>query len=139
MKTKRLTVVIASLLVASLGATAYAQDAQQSTPQQMPPQTASSTYTKTTTMESSHAMSKDKMSSDKVTKKVKRELKQHGISTNNITVMFADGTATLSGTVASQNDVSKAKSAAMRVKGVKHVDTSDLKVQAQAGQDQGEG
>lgn len=133
MKTKRLTVVIASLLVASLGATAYAQDAQQ-----MPPQTASSTYTKTTTMESSHAMSKDNMSSDKVTKKVKRELKQHGISTNNITVMFADGTATLSGTVASQSDVSKAKSAAMRVKGVKHVDTSDLKVQAQAGKDQGE-
>ena len=50
----------------------------------------------------------------------------------NVNVTFDNGTATLTGTVATKRDIRKAKSAAMRVRGVKHVDTSGLQVEAQS-------
>lgn len=136
MKTKRLAVAIASLLIASLGATAYAQGAQQTMPQQTPPP-ATSAYTSGAN-QANQPMSNN-MSSDRVAKKVKQELTSHGVTATNVNVTFQNGTATLTGTVATQRDISKAKSAAMRVKGVKHVDTSGLQVQAQGGQGQGAG
>lgn len=138
MKTKRLAIAIGSLLVASLGATAYAQGAPQTTPQQTPPP-ATTAYTSGAnhaTQPMSNNMSNN-MSSDKIAKKVKQELTSHGVTATNVNVTFDNGTATLAGTVATQRDISKAKSAAMRVKGVKHVDTSGL--QAQAGHGQGAG
>lgn len=154
MKT-RIAVAVASLFVASLGATAFAQQtmpqqqmppqsSSMSNPQQMPPPSSSmsdqSQMPPPSSSMSDQSMSHDNMShdnmshgmsNDAVTDKVKQELKRHGMSSDDISVSFASGTATLSGTVASKRDVKKAKKAAMKVKGVKHVDTSGLQVQAQ--------
>jgi hyperosmotically inducible protein len=65
-------------------------------------------------------------SDTQIEQKVKRELTSHGVTATGVTVSFNDGTATLSGTVYNQRDITKAKNAAMRVRGVKHVDTSNL-------------
>lgn len=114
MKT-RIAVAVASLLMASLGTTAYAHAAQQ-TP---PPATTSA-----------NAMSNDNMANDQSTdqmeQKIKHALTSHGVTATHVNVNFSDGTATLSGTVYTERDISKAKRAAMHVKGVKHVDTSGL-------------
>lgn len=121
MKT-HIAVAVASLFVASLGIVAYAQ---QTMPQQASPQSSSMSH-----QSMAHDNMSNDMSSDMVTDKVKKELKSHGLSSDDISVSFASGTATLSGTVASKRDVKKAKQAAMKVKGVKHVDTSGLQVRA---------
>ncbi|MGH8216259.1 MAG: BON domain-containing protein [Rhodanobacteraceae bacterium] len=126
MKT-RIAAAVASLLVASMGTAAYAQGAQQTTPQTTPP--TSSPYT-SNSMQSNQPM--NNMSSGRVARQVKQELTSHGVTATNVNVSFSSGTATLSGTVATRADINKAKSAAMRVRGVKHVDTSNL--QARAGQ-----
>ncbi|HEX5487810.1 MAG TPA: BON domain-containing protein [Rhodanobacteraceae bacterium] len=133
MKTERIAIAIGSLLIASAGATAYAQQTPQQTPQQMPP-SASTAYMSG----ASHAnrpMSND-MSNSSITRQVKQELTSHGVTATNVDVSFENGTATLTGTVATQGDIGKARSAALRVKGVKHVDTSGLHARAQAN-DQG--
>jgi hyperosmotically inducible protein len=65
-------------------------------------------------------------SATQIEQKVKRELTSHGVTATGVNVSFNDGTATLSGTVYNQRDITKAKNAAMRVRGVKHVDTSNL-------------
>lgn len=127
MKT-RIAVAIATLLVASMGAAAYAQ-AQQTTPEPMSA-SSTSTSTTTTTTQSNKSMSNGDMSNDWTEREVKKELKSHGVTPTNVSVTFEDGTATLTGTVATKRDIRKAKSAAMRVRGVKHVDTSGLQVQA---------
>jgi len=77
-------------------------------------------------------MSNDSMSNERIEQKVKHELKSHGVTPTDVTVEFQDGTATLTGTVSTKRDIRKAKSAAMRVRGVKHVDTSGLQVQSQS-------
>ncbi|HLI17305.1 MAG TPA: BON domain-containing protein [Rhodanobacteraceae bacterium] len=118
----RIAVAVASLLLASLGTAAYAQGAQQTTP---PPATTSA-----------NAMSNGNMandqSGDQMEQKIKHALTAHGVTATHVNVSFSDGTATLSGTVYTERDISKAKKAAMHVKGVKHVDTSGL--QARKGQ-----
>lgn len=129
----RLTAAMAAILVASLGASAYAQAAQTTPPA---PATAPST---TNSDQSSQSMPSGTTSSDasKIEQKIKHALTAHGVTATHVTVQFQDGTATLSGTVANQKDVTKAKKAAMRVRGVKHVDTSGLQAQAQGGSGQG--
>lgn len=137
MKPTRLSFAIVSLLTASLGTTAYARSAQQTPPQQtMPQQTMpqqmpapASTMSTSDQSQANQSMSGDSASSE-IEMKIKRELKSHGVSASSITVQYANGTATLSGTVGSQRDIKKAKSAALRVKGVKHVDTSGLQAHA---------
>jgi hyperosmotically inducible protein len=137
MKPTRLSFAIVSLLTASLGTTAYARSAQQTPPQQtMPQQTMpqqmpapASTMSTSDQSQANQSMSGDSSSSE-IEMKIKRELKSHGVSASSITVQYANGTATLSGTVGSQRDMKKAKSAALRVKGVKHVDTSGLQAHA---------
>lgn len=118
----RIAVAVASLFLASLGTAAYAQGAQQTTP---PPATTSA-----------NAMSNGNMandqSGDQMEQKIKHALTAHGVTATHVNVSFSDGTATLSGTVYTERDISKAKKAAMHVKGVKHVDTSGL--QARKGQ-----
>lgn len=79
---------------------------------------------------SNSTMHHGEMSNDAIVNKVKKELMSHGLSSDDISVTFADGTATLSGSVAKHADVKKAKSAAMKVRGVKKVDTSGLEVKA---------
>ncbi|HET9819862.1 MAG TPA: BON domain-containing protein [Rhodanobacteraceae bacterium] len=135
MKAKRLAIAIGSLLVASLGATAYAQGAPQTTPPQTPPP-ATTAYTSGAN-QATQPMSNSNMANGRIPQKVKQELTSHGVTATNVNVTFDNGTATLTGTVATQRDISKAKSAALRVKGVKHVDTSGL--QAQVGHGQGTG
>jgi hyperosmotically inducible protein len=134
----RLTAAMAAILVASLGASAYAQAAQTTPPA---PATAPSTTAPSTTNsdQSSQSMPSGTTSSDasKIEQKIKHALTAHGVTATHVTVQFQDGTATLSGTVANQKDVTKAKKAAMRVRGVKHVDTSGLQAQAQGGAGQG--
>lgn len=142
MKPTRLSFAIVSLLTASLGTTAYARSAQQTPPQQTPPQQTmpqqtmpqqmpapASTMSTSDQSQANQSMSGDSSSSE-IEMKIKRELKSHGVSASSITVQYANGTATLSGTVGSQRDIKKAKSAALRVKGVKHVDTSGLQAHA---------
>jgi len=132
MKT-RIAAALASLVVASFGTAAYAQTA----PQQAPPQPASTTTTPYTSgtpstpyNDSSNQMSSPTssgmMSSSNIEQKVKHELTAHGVTATDVQVSFSNGTATLTGTVATHKDISKAKKAAMRVRGVKHVDTSGL-------------
>ena len=118
MKT-RIAAALASLIVASLGTAAYAQ----TTPQQPMPQSAS-----TAASSQSNPMSSDQgmQSSSNVEEKVKHELTSHGITATDVQVSFSNGTATLTGTVATHKDIKKAKKAAMRVRGVKHVDVSGL-------------
>lgn len=65
-------------------------------------------------------------SSSNIEQKVKHELTAHGVTATDVQVSFSNGTATLTGTVATHRDIAKAKKAAMRVRGVKHVDTSGL-------------
>lgn len=136
MKT-RIAAAVASLLVASMGTVAYAQ---QTTPQTTPPTEtppATSPYsTNSTNPSMNNSSMHNNMSSARVEKKVKQELTSHGVTATNVNVSFNDGTATLSGTVATEQDINKAKSAAMRVRGVKHVDTSNLQARAQTGQSQ---
>lgn len=132
MKTQRLTAVIASLLIGSAAATAaYAQTT--------PPATAGTSESSMSSGMSHNSMSNhsmsNNMSSDTVSRKVKSELTRHGVTATNVNVTFDNGTATLSGTVATKRDIKKAKSAAMRVRGVKHVDTSGLQVHARSRSD----
>jgi hyperosmotically inducible protein len=129
----RLTAAMAAILVASLGASAYAQAAQTT-----PPAPATAPYT-THSDQSSQSMSNGTTSSDasKIEQKIKHALTAHGVTATNVSVQFQEGTATLSGTVANKKDIAKAKKAAMRVRGVKHVDTSGLQAQAQGGSGHG--
>ena len=126
MKT-RIAVAVASLFAVSLG-TAYAQAPQQATPQQAPqsmPQQQPASPTTSANMTSNGQMNGN-ASDTQIEQKVKRELTSHGVTATGVNVSFNDGTATLSGTVYNQRDITKAKNAAMRVRGVKHVDTSNL-------------
>ena len=125
MKT-RIAAALASLVVASIGTAAYAQ----ATPQ-VPPQPTSTTTSPYTSGDQSGQMSSPSSSagmesSSNVEQKVKHQLTAHGITATDVQVSFSNGTATLTGTVATHRDISKAKKAAMRVRGVKHVDTSGL-------------
>lgn len=122
MKT-RIAVAVASLFAVSLGS-AYAQTPLQPTPQQTPPQQTMPQQQPASPMTSASMTSNDNAS--QIEQKVKRELTSHGVTATGVTVSFNDGTATLSGTVYNQRDITKAKDAAMRVRGVKHVDTSNL-------------
>src|SRR6185437_9058484 len=126
MKT-RITVALASVVVASFGIAAYAQDAPQVPPQ--PTSTTASPYTSSNPSSdqmSSPSSSGDMTSSSNIEQKVKHALTAHGVTATDVQVSFSNGTATLTGTVATHRDISKAKKAAMRVRGVKHVDTSGL-------------
>jgi BON domain len=136
----RLTVAIASLLVASLGTVAYAQ----STPQQMPPtqpsqptrQTPPSQQTPPATspyMNGTQSGQTGSMSNNSIGQKVRRALTAHGVTATGVTVTVNNGTATLSGTVYNQRDITKAKEAAMQVAGVTHVDTSGLHARTSQG------
>lgn len=140
MKT-RLTIAIASLLAASLGATAFAQDApqvppQQQTPpaQQMPPQQtppeqpmpSQQMPSRQTPPESSMATSGNAASGTRVAHEIKRALTRNGITATHVKVTVDNGTATLSGTVFTKQDVAKAKQVAMQVHGVTQVDDSGL-------------
>ncbi|HEX5353197.1 MAG TPA: BON domain-containing protein [Rhodanobacteraceae bacterium] len=122
MKTQIAAVVIASLLAGSLGTIAYANGAQQMTPQ---PQTTPMTS------------APNGMSGGQTAQQIKQALTSHGVTSAHITVAFSNGTATLSGTVYSQQDIAKAKKAAMGVPGVNHVDTSGLHARTSASQGQG--
>lgn len=151
----RIAAAIASLLFASLGTAAYANGAQQTPPQQMPPQqtmppqeptpqqtmppqpATSSTSASATGGEQS--MQGNDRSNDRIEQKVKHELKVHGVTATDVTVSFNDGTATLTGTVANHRDIAKAKKAAMRVRGVKHVDTSGLQARSAQSSSQSQG
>lgn len=135
MKT-RIAAAVASLLVASMGTVAYAQTTPQTTPPTTTPPASSPYSTNSTNPSMNNSSMNNNMSSTRVEKKVKQELTSHGVTATNVNVSFNDGTATLSGTVATQRDITKAKSAAMRVRGVKHVDTSNLQARAQTGQGQ---
>jgi|SRR5690348_51608 osmotically-inducible protein OsmY len=114
MKT-RIAAALASLVVASFGTAAYAQ----TTPQ------AASTAATPNSM-SSPMSSSGMTSSSNIEEKVKHELTAHGVTATDVQVSFSNGTATLTGTVAKHKDIAKAKKAAMRVRGVKHVDVSGL-------------
>jgi hyperosmotically inducible protein len=64
-----------------------------------------------------------------ITTKVKaRLLEAKGVKSAGISVTTEHGVVALSGDVHSKSELKKAKAAAMKVKGVKKVDTSDLKV-----------
>lgn len=128
MKIRIVAAAVASMLVGSLGA-AYAQGAQQTPPQPPPSATTSAPMNsngQSSQSMSSQSMSGQSMSSDQVEQKIKHSLTSHGVTATHVTVTFNDGTATLSGTVYNQRDIAKAKKAAMRVRGVKHVDASGL-------------
>lgn len=143
----RLTIVIASLIAASLGTTAFAQSVpqtppaqqtpqqtmpppqtppaqpmppQQMPPQQMPPATSAAMSGNGQANQSGGA------SGTMVAHEIKHALTQHGITATHVTVTFNNGTATLSGTVFSKQDVAKAKQVAMHVQGVTQVDDSGL-------------
>ncbi|HWG67348.1 MAG TPA: BON domain-containing protein [Rhodanobacteraceae bacterium] len=119
MKT-RIAAALASLIVASMGTAAYAQ----TTPQQPMPQSASTMASPQSNQMSSQGSGMQ--SSSNVEEKVKHELTSHGVTATDVQVSFSNGTATLTGTVATHKDIKKAKKAAMRVRGVKHVDVSGL-------------
>ena len=121
MKT-RIAAALASLIVASFGTAAYAQQTMpQTTPQ-------SATTAASPNQMNSPMSSSDMNSSSNVEEKVKHELTSHGVTATDVQVSFSNGTATLTGTVAKHKDIAKAKKAAMRVRGVKHVDVSGLQV-----------
>lgn len=139
MKT-RLTIVIASLFATSLAATAFAQNAPQvpaqqtppaqQMPQQMPPQQtppAQSMPPQQTPPATAAAPSDSGASSTQVAHEIRRALTTHGITATHVNVTFDNGTATLSGTVFSKQDVAKAKQLAMHVQGVTQVDDSGLR------------
>jgi hyperosmotically inducible protein len=127
MKT-RIATALASLVVASFATAAYAQAAPQVPPE--PATTTTSSTPSTPYNDSASPMtspaSSGMASSSNVEQKVKHELTAHGVTATDVQVSFSNGTATLTGTVATHKDISKAKKAAMRVRGVKHVDTSGL-------------
>ena len=129
----RIATALASLIVASFGTAAYAQTTPQVPPQ--PTSTTASPYTSsgqttqgsnTSNPMSGSSSSNGMASSSNIEQKVKHELTAHGVTATDVQVSFSNGTATLTGTVATHRDISKAKKAAMRVRGVKHVDTSGL-------------
>lgn len=125
MKNRIAAAVIASLLAGSLGTVAYAQGAQQTTPQTTPP---TSTYANS---------AQGNMSGGQTAQMIKHALTSHGVTATHVKVQFSNGTATLSGSVYNQQDIAKAKEAAMGVPGVTHVDTSNLHArtsQSQGGQ-----
>ncbi len=122
MKT-RIAAALASLVVASFGTAAYAQTTPQSSSTMASPYTSSSQSDQMSGNSSSGMQSEDK-----IEQKVKHELTAHGVTATDVQVSFSNGTATLTGTVAKHKDIAKAKKAAMRVRGVKHVDTSGLQV-----------
>lgn len=130
MKT-RIAAALASLVVASMGTAAYAQTTPQTTPQTPPPTSSPMTNGTQSNQPMQNGMHNN-MSSSSTEQKIKHELTSHGITATNVNISFNDGTATLSGTVATQRDIAKARREALRVRGVKHVDTSNLQV-AQAG------
>jgi hypothetical protein len=139
MKT-RIAVAVASLFVASLG-TAYAQAPQQTTPQQPPqtmPQQQPAPPTTSGSMTGNGQMNGN-ASDTQIEQKVKHALTSHGVTATGVTVSFNDGTATLSGTVYNQRDITKAKNAAMRVRGVKQVDTSNLHARKGSSKKHGQG
>ncbi|MGN6788523.1 MAG: BON domain-containing protein [Rhodanobacteraceae bacterium] len=119
---------IASLLLASLGSVAYAQAPQQQMPQQTPQQTMPQQQPAPpmTAGDNAQANQNGTSSNSQIENKVKHELTSHGVTATDVNVSFDNGTATLSGTVYTQRDIAKAKKAAMRVHGVKQVDTSNL-------------
>lgn len=121
MKT-RIAAALASLVVASLGTAAFAQTT--------PPATTSASMSSNSSMSGNNMNS---MSSTGTEQKIKQALTSHGITATNVNVSFSNGTATLSGTVATQRDIAKARRAALRVRGVKHVDTSNLTARGQMG------
>jgi len=131
MKT-RIAAALASLVVASMGTAAYAQTTPQTTPQTPPPASSPMTNGMPSNQPMQNGMHNN-MSSSSTEQKIKRQLTSHGITATNVNVSFNDGTATLSGTVATQRDIAKARREAMRVRGVKHVDTSNLQVRARTG------
>jgi osmotically-inducible protein OsmY len=121
MKT-RIAAAVASLVIASLGTAAYAQTT--------PPTSTTSAYPNNSAQPNS--MSNDmSMSNSQTEQKIKQQLTSNGITATDVNVSFSDGTATLSGTVATQSDIAKARMEAMRVHGVKHVDTSNLQARSQ--------
>jgi osmotically-inducible protein OsmY len=131
MKT-RIAAAVASLLVASMGTAAYAQGAQQTTPQTTPP--TSTPYTSNGTQSTQPMYNNDSnMSASRTEQQIKQQLTANGSTATNVNITLNDGTATLSGTVATQQDIAKARMEAMRVQGVKHVDTSNLQVRADNG------
>jgi osmotically-inducible protein OsmY len=67
------------------------------------------------------------MSSQQMQQQVKRALTQHGVTATGVNVSINNGTARLTGTVYTQQDISKAKKAAMGVNGVRNVDVSGLR------------
>lgn len=135
MKT-RIAVAVASLFVASLG-TAYAQAPQQ-TPQQTPPQ--QQPMSQPASPMTSATMSSNGQAPDtQIEQKVKQALTSHGVTATGVNVSFDNGTATLSGTVYNQRDITKAKNAAMRVHGVKQVDTSNLHARKGSSNKHGQG
>lgn len=120
---------VASLLLASLGSVAYAQAPQQmpqQTPQQTPQQMPQQQPAPPMTTENAQANQSGTSSNTQIEDKVKHELTAHGVTATDVNVSFDNGTATLSGTVYNKRDIAKAKKAAMRVRGVKQVDTSNL-------------
>ncbi|HJR13291.1 MAG TPA: BON domain-containing protein [Rhodanobacteraceae bacterium] len=137
MKT-RIAVTVASLLVASLGTAAYAQTTPPSNPPQPASPMTSAPMTSNGQSDQNGSMS-GTMSSAQVEQKVKKELTSHGVTATNVNVAFDNGTATLTGTVYNQRDISKAKKAAMRVRGVKSVDTSGLHARASHSNKHGQG
>ena len=118
----KIRVVIVALFAASLGTTAYANGLQM-TPVQ--PNTSPTLL---------GDMNQSMVPSDTIIKNVKHELAVYGVSSTDVSVTAQGGTVTLTGTVVSNRDFTKAKAAAMRVNGVRHVDTSGLHVQTQRGQ-----
>jgi hyperosmotically inducible protein len=130
----RIAVAIAALLLASLGTTAYAQQTPQpqDTPQQpmQPPMQQPMQQQATPPQGNQPTSGNGTASNRQVEQKIKHELTAHGVTATNVNVAFQDGTATLTGTVYSQQDIAKAKRDAMRVRGVKHVDTSGLQARA---------
>ena len=140
----RIATAIAAVFIASIGTAAYAQQTnpqpttpaqQQQMPQQQPMPPASAPPANN--MEQSN---QGTASGSQVEQKIRHELASHGVTATDVNVSFNNGTATLSGSVATQKDVSKAKRAAMRVHGVKQVDTSNLHASAHhASQTPGQG
>ena len=105
MKT-RITVALASVVVASFGIAAYAQDAPQVPPQ--PTSTTASPYTSSNPSSdqmSSPSSSGDMTSSSNIEQKVKHALTAHGVTATDVQVSFSNGTATLTGTVATHRDM----------------------------------
>lgn len=123
----RLTTAVASLVIASLGTTAFAHRAQQTLPQQptpqqrqMPPKQEMPPEQQMSPATSMHA------TSAKVQHEIRQALTRQGVTATGVHVMFSNGTARLSGTVFSRQDIAKAKHAAAQVQGVTQVDVSGL-------------